>query len=45
MTNIDRAPSVTLDGVALSGATIRLLDDRLEHRVDVEIHAPVPEGT
>ena len=45
MTNSDRAPSVTLDRVALSGATIPLLDDRREHRVDVEIHAPVPERT
>lgn len=45
MTNSDRAPSVTLDGVALSGATIPLLDDRREHRVEVEIHAPVPERT
>ncbi len=38
----DRALSMTLDGVALSGAAVPLLDDGLEHRIDVEIHATLP---
>lgn len=40
----DHAPHLSLDGVVLSGATIPLLDDRREHRVDVEIRATVLAG-
>ena len=41
----DHAPRLTLDGVKLARATIPLLDDRREHRVDVEIHATLPAST